>query len=210
MQVKKIVLTALVALFAAVLFNRSILAMSDDGFLEARIGETTYRIPEEYGAGSTPPDEPGRNVMSIQFRKGDMGPLLHNVPGWHDNVNLLLSNDPVPVEDLYEDGYDGTPVSAGAYARELVIVSTEKINDNLTYQVMSGHNDIILARTNDGSFDGFMRCTKYDMQGASNACEYFFNHEGNRWKISFGKDYILDYRVVRDNVIGKMREFEGE
>lgn len=56
--------------------------------------------------------------------------------------------------------------------------------------------DIVLVTDDEGNFDGFMQCDKYDMEGAANGCQFLFNEGGKRWQISIGKAVRQGLRVI--------------
>lgn len=179
-----------------------------DAPLRVEIGEDIYVIPKVYGASGGLHKPTGINDLSIQFKKSDMGPILKNYPGWDDNVNLLLSDFSFPVAQLYDNMWDGDLYPGIAPSKSTDIIRTEKINDNLLYQEMGGHIDVILVTDNKGEFDGFMQCDKYEMAGSANGCQFLFNQGGKRWQISFGKQFIEDYQKIRKDVIDRMDSFK--
>ena len=176
--------------------------------LRVEIGEDVYEIPKIYKASGGYHQPTEQNDLFVQFEKTNMGPLSKNVPGWKNNVNLLLSDFAFPVAQLYDNLWDGELHPQIESSKIYEIVKTTRINDNLLYQEMGGFTDIVLVTDDEGNFDGFMMCDKYEMKGAANACQFLFNEEGKRWKISFGKQFIEDYKQIRRDVMKQMDSFK--
>lgn len=176
--------------------------------LRVEIGEDVYEIPKIYKASGGYHQPTKQNDLFVQFEKTNMGPLSGNVPGWENNVNLLLSDFAFPVEQLYDNMWDGDLEPEVEPSKITTIIKKTQINENLLYQEMGGFTDIILVTDNNGNFDGFMMCDKYEMKGSANACQFLFNEEGKRWKISFGKQFIEDYKQIRRDVIKRMDSFK--
>lgn len=180
-------------------------------YLEVKLGEHTYRIPKEYGATSSGPTEDGVTTMTFQMSREDLSPLKGDIPGWEDNINLLITSGIASASVIYDHIYDGDPIGNQDKKREKYKrYKSQPIGNDIMYHTMRGeHFDVAVPYQDEKKLPlGFMVCTKHTVEGVDNGCHLYFDKNGSRWELVFGKKYILEYNSIMNNVVEKMKLFE--
>lgn len=188
---RRAVLMAVLASFALALAGFGHTAT--DGFDEVQAGPITYYIPKEYRAGG----DTDNNVF-IQLKLADWTPLERDEPGWMDNINILVGPQFAPIARVYIDQYDGTPI--GKMLRSKQIERTYRIDPEFTVQEMGSSYDIIIPDQDRELMPlGLVRCTRPNPPTLPNAsCALLFDRDGQRWKISFGRQFLHRYGEFRE------------
>lgn len=179
-------------------------------YLEVVLGEHTYRIPKEYGATSSGPTEYGVTTMAFQMSREDLSPLKGDIPGWEDNINLLITAGIASASSVYDAIYDGDPEQQKEEIRvKYERRNSEYIGSGLVLHTMKNDNfDVVVPEQDEKELPlGFMVCTKFTVKGSDNGCQLFFDSKGVRWKINFGRRYIHEYKEIREKVESLMTSF---
>lgn len=182
-------------------------------YLEVKLGEHTYRIPKEYGATSSGPSENGVTTMTFQMSRENLSPLHKDVPGWGDNINLLITAGIAPTASVYDFIYDGDPRNKEGKVRDIYKRKSSKdIGSTIVLHEMNNdYFDVAVPKQDEKEMPlGFMVCSKFTIKGADNACKFYFDSQGVRWNIDFGKKYILEYDNIRQRVEALMETFRVE
>jgi hypothetical protein len=196
----------LIALGCAIALAPLGMALSgDNSFDHLQAGSITYRIPKEFRAGG---DSDGD--IFIKVRLSDWGPLERDAPGWEDNVNILITPQPAPIAVIYDHHYDGTPV--GTPGKWTEIVRTHREEPDLTVEVMGSVYDIVIPDQDRATMPlGFMRCTRPNPPLLPNAsCGLLFDRDGQRWKITFGRQFLHRYSEFRERATTLLDSFRKE
>lgn len=185
--------------------------MKTPDFTEAKVGDHTYRIPKEYG-GASENEENGLNTIGVQFSRKGLGPLEVDVPGWEDNINVLILSGITSTDYIYDHFFNSSPRGKNDKNLSMYkIKKVEKINNELTYRTMGGDLDVVIVDSRDNHLSFmFMLCSKHTIQGSFNSCQMFFDHAGARWKITFGKEFMTDYKSIRMMIQQRIMTFTRE
>lgn len=159
---------------------------------ELRAGPITYYVPKAYRAGGDK-----ENNVSVQVAIPDWGPLERDRPGWQDNVNIFIGRERYPIAEQYDGMWDGTPI--GKTTKWNQVERTYRIKPEFTVQEMGSGLDIIIPDQNYALMPlGLMQCTKPKPPTFPNAgCTLLFDRNGQRWQISFGRQFLHRYREFR-------------
>ena len=169
---------------------------ADDAFDVLQAGPITYRIPKEYRAGGD-----ADNNVFVQVRFADWGPIERDRPGWEDNVNILIGRQRAPIAIVYDHQYDGTPIGeSGKWGK---IERTYRIEPEFTVQEMGSTFDIIVPDQDRTTMPlGILRCTRPNPPVFPNAsCGLLFDQDGQRWKITFGRQFLHRYGEFRERAV---------
>lgn len=200
-------MTTLTAARAAVIFvfgaGLALAAVSQgaDGKRRITVGPVTYSIPREAKPGHLD----GEDSLFMQFALPDYGPLGRDVPGWDDNVNLLLRPFQTKhgvlfsIAQRYEQEWDGTPVNE--FSGLNVIEKTYRIEPGFTVQEMGFGFDIVIPDQDRSTMPlGVMRCGRPKEFMPNAACALMFDRDGQRWKVSFGRQFMALHGEIRARV----------
>lgn len=187
-------LGALIIVLAVVAGSTAVFSLkADDAFDVLQAGPITYRIPKEYRAGGD-----ADNNVFMQVRFADWGPLERDRPGWEDNINILIGRQPQDIAGQYDALWDGTPI--GAPTKSKKIEQIYRIEPEFTVQEMGSTFDIVIPDQDFSTMPlGIMQCTRPNPPVFPNAaCSLLFDRDGQRWKISFGRQYLQRYAEFRE------------
>lgn len=175
----------------------------DPNYDYATAGGHHYKIPKVYGDGGF-----GGDGLGFPVSYPDFGPLLEDKPGWDDHALLLVTTQVNTIAQLWNSLWDGTP--RGEMTPWDEIKRTYRIEPEFTVQVTGSQYDTIIPDQDRKTFPlGVMRCVRaedYPYPG----CEYMFDRNGQRWKISFGRQFLSDYKQIRDKATRLVDSFEEE
>lgn len=193
-RASRIGLGAVAVLAVAMLVARA--AGELDGGTRVEIGDVIYMIPPEFR------ERPSENAMFLQFALPDWTALTRDVPGWEDNVNVLvepLKTDTgrrASIPELYDGQYDGTPV--GTMSNYSRIERIYRIETGLTVQEMGSGFDIVIPDQDMATMPlGIMRCTRAREFFPNPDCSLLFDHDSARWSVSFGRQFMADHAAIR-------------
>ena len=189
------------ARFKAVLLSLALLgfgalavAQGAEGGKIVHAGPVAYRVPEEYR-----PSNVSGTSLFMQFALPDYGPLRRDVHGWEDNVNLLVTRQPAPIAVIYDHQWDGTPI--GGKRKWNTIEKTYRVEPGFTVQEMGSGFDIVIPDQDRSTMPlGVMRCGRPKEFMPNAACELMFDRDSQRWKVSFGRQFMARHGEIRASV----------
>lgn len=168
------------------------------------IAGVSYRFPKEYRASASDKND----SLGIQFSREDLSPLVSDTQGWDDNINLLITKRINTIPMLYDHAWDGTPEGLTAIGM-LKLVRVYRVEPDLMIREMEKFHDIVIPDQDMKNMPiGMMHCYKPSEHMMNAACSLMFDKGEQRWKISFGRQYLNNYMSIKNNVEEKMKEFE--
>lgn len=176
--------------------------LAGDGGARREIAGITYRIPAAFHVRPQEGD-----ALFIQVSLPDWGPLDADRPGWDDNVNILIEEAINTIPQLWNDLWSGVPGEDIDGIRERV-TRIYRIEPNLTVKEISLGRDIVIPDQDLTTFPiGIMRCwrPRPDLPNAS--CALLFDRDGQRWKVTFGRDRMKDFSTFKQRAIEKIDSF---
>ncbi|MFA1676907.1 hypothetical protein ACDY97_30315 [Rhizobium mongolense] len=175
---------------------------SGDGFARVQAGPVSYLIPKGYGVSNVSGDS-----IFMQVSLPDWGPLGKDRTGWNDNVNILIEPQRAPIGVVYDLEWDGSP--SGKLTKWKQIERTYRIEPEFTVQEMGSTFDIIIPDQDRATMQlGILQCTRSKPPVFPNAgCSLLFDRDGQRWKMSFGRQYLHRYGEFRERATTLLDSF---
>ncbi|WP_133251560.1 hypothetical protein [Zavarzinia aquatilis] len=166
--------------------------LADDGGARREIAGITYRVPAAFHVR---PQE--GNALFIQLSLPDWGPLDEDRPGWDDNVNILIEEGINSIPQLWDDLWSAVPGENIGGIRERV-TRIYRIEPNLTVKEISLGRDIVIPDQDLTTFPiGIMRCWRPQPDLPNASCALLFDRDGQRWKVTFGRDRMRDFSIFK-------------
>lgn len=187
-----------------VLASIALVSAASDDFDIVQAGSVTYRVPKAFRA-----EGDSKGDLFLQARLSDWGPLERDRPGWTDNVNILIEPLRSPISAVYDSQWDGSP--SGKLTKWKQIERTYRIEPEFTVQEMGSSFDIIIPDQDRSTMPlGVLECTRPNPPVFPNAsCSLRFDRDGQRWTITFGRQYLQRYgefRARSTDLIDNFRE----
>lgn len=168
------------------------------------IAGVSYRFPKEYRASASDKND----SLGIQFSREDLSPLAADIQGWDDNINLLITKRITTIPMLYDHAWDGTPEGLTSIGM-LKLVRVYRVEPDLMIREMEKFHDIVIPDQDMKTMPiGMMRCAKPAKHMMNTSCSLMFDKGEQRWKITFGSQYLNDYMSIKNSVENKMKGFE--
>lgn len=177
-------------------------ALAGDGSARREIAGITYRIPAAFHVRPLDGD-----ALFMQLSLPDWGPLDEDRPGWDDNVNILIEKGMNTIPQLWHDLWSGSPGEELGGLRERV-TRIYRIEPNLTVKEIPLGRDIVIPDQDLTTFPiGIMRCwrPRPDLPNAS--CALLFDRDGQRWKVTLGRDRMKDFSTFKQRAIETIDSF---
>ncbi len=166
------------------------------------IGEQRYRVPLSYR-----PVPNGKGGISILVSFPNFGPLVGDKPGWDDNAQILVQKQINTIGMLWDTQWDGTPTGMVEWN---TIQKTYRIEPEFTVQEMGSGFDIVIPDQNLEAFPlGLLRCDRRK-EGTYPACSHLFDMNGQRWQVSFGRQFIHNFRQIRERAVTLVNSFKEQ
>ncbi|MFA1676903.1 hypothetical protein ACDY97_30295 [Rhizobium mongolense] len=162
-----------------------------DDYVRGQVGGTHYSIPAVYRASVSD------RSLFISASLPQWGPLVRYKPGWNDHLQILITaTSEKNIAALWDRLYDGTPFVPG---KPYTIVRKYRSEPNLAVQKMASEEDVFLPDQNAKTMpEGFMVCGRPSPPIFPYAsCSHYFVEDHQRWKITFGRQFVGDFRSIR-------------
>lgn len=194
----------IVALVVACVASALPLPAESDDYDLVRAGPVHYAIPKIYRA------ESDGNGLFLQLALPEWIPLKKNQPGWADNVNILVNRQPAPIAQIYDLHWDGAPT--GSLTPSKRIERIYRLKSEFTVQEMGSGYDIVIPDQDRNTFPlGIMRCNRPRLlKGYAPSCALLFDRDGQRWEITFGREFLSRYREFRERATHLLDSFREE
>lgn len=183
------VIIAICVILFATMTHRKPLAMA---------GGVEYNIPPGHFYSSS--DDSILLFMSYPDGKS----LINLSGGWEKHIIVLITPEISSISSVYDSLYDGTPKLNPGKMFTIKSIIKDK---GLIIQTMEDGNQIILSDSSD-TIDWFMRCGEKSIDFPAPACELYFTKNNQRWKVTFGKQFLYNYQKIQKNVIEQMNKYE--
>lgn len=174
------------------------------------IGDNVYLVPREFGRVSS-----GEDIMALQFDRHDWTALKRDLGGWDDNVNVLIAalvnehGRRATIPELYGSQYDGTPVGiTTGWSR---IERIYRIEPGMEVRAMGSQEDVVIPDQDMVTMpEGFMVCGRPKPYLMNASCKLLFDHDGTRWHIDFGRQFMGDYATIRARATAAVDAFKEQ
>ena len=197
-----------VALAAGVLAVLVAVSGGLDNRQRVEIGDNVYLVPREFGRVSS-----DKGIMGLQFDRHDWTALKRDVTGWDDNVNVLIYSMMTEhgrrhtIPEFYDTQYDGTPVGiTTGWSR---IERIYRIEPGMEVRAMGSQEDVVIPDQDMATMpEGFMVCGRPKPYLMNAACTAYFEHDGARWHMTFGRQFMGDYAAIRARATAAVDAFK--
>ncbi|MCR5942538.1 hypothetical protein FG152_17100 [Ochrobactrum sp. XJ1] len=166
------------------------------------VGGINYVVPADYRASAS------KGGLYVEASLPDWGPWQYTQPGWDDHLQILVTESlGESISTMWGRLYDGTP---RVPAKQYVIVSTHRIEPDLTVLTMASGDEVFLPDQDRTVLpEGFLVCGQPKPAVFPHAsCAYYFNEGAQRWQVRFGRQFVRDFKDIRAKAQNFIHQFE--
>ncbi|MCV9907032.1 hypothetical protein OIV19_05280 [Brucella sp. HL-2] len=170
---------------------------------KATIAGRHYIVPEDYSRTATSDD--GRGIY-IKVSRTDFRALARDVPGWDDNILILVQSVNNTVSELWDSAWDGSP----SHWKTEITKQYEIPGGFVVREYDDGWDTILGPDETPGTPDfGFMRCSRpKPIVGYAPDCTLMFDRNKQRWQVTFGRQFVENYKEIRRKAEQLIDSFE--
>lgn len=168
------------------------------------IAGISYRIPAAFHVRPLEGDG-----LFMQVALPEWGPLDENRPGWNDNVNILIEEGINTIPQLWDGLWSGLPGEERSGHRR--VTRMYRIEPNLTVKETSLGREIVIPDQNLTTFPvGVMICWRPRPDLPNGSCGLLFDRDGQRWKVTFGRDRMKEFMAFKQQAISLIDSFKDK